>query len=262
MRSRPTVLIGCLLAATVGTALAGATAGTARQRDPAEIICPGGATQITTTTACCGPPVNSANASLECCGPNGTSSICPAQRLTLSASSDPAPAGSKIVLSGDLIGVSNTGQTIKLWQELPGATSYTQTLQATTGSSGGFSFTLNKGTVLTNRSWYVTGDGMTSPKVQENVTVGLTLRAAKRNGHGALTGKVTPAQSGAVVLQRRVAGGRWRTLGQGKLGSRSSFSWRTRYKAHGRATVRAEMPASADHLASFSPSVSAFVLRR
>jgi hypothetical protein len=258
MRSRPTGLIGCLLAATVGVALAGATAGTARQRVPAGIICPGGSDQ--TTTTCCGPPIDSADA-FACCA-NATSTICPVQRLTLSASSNPAPAGSKIVLSGDLVGVADTGQTIKLWQELPGAKSYTQTLQATTGSSGGFSFTLSKGTVLTNRSWYATGGGLTSPTVKETVTVALTLRAAKRNGHGTLSGKVTPAQNGAVMLQRRVAGGRWRTLGQVKLGSHSSFSWRTKYKAHGRAAVRAEMPASADHIASFSPSVNAFVLRR
>jgi hypothetical protein len=259
MRSRPTILIGCLLAATVGTALAGATAGTARQRRPAEIICPGAVDQTTTTT-CCGPPVQSANA-VECC-PTTAGAICPAQRLTLSASSDPAVAGSKIALSGDLIAVPSTGQTIKLWQRRPGAKSYTQTLTATTGASGGFSFTLNKGTVLTNRSWYATGGGQTSQTVQENVTVALTLKAARRHGHGTLSGKVTPAQSGVVVLQRRVAGGRWRTLAQAKLGSRSSFSWRTKYKAHGRAMVRAEMPASSDHLASFSPSVSAFVLRR
>jgi hypothetical protein len=189
-------------------------------------------------------------------------SICPAERLTLSASSDPAAAGSKIVLSGDLIAASSSGQTIKLWQRLPGASSYTQTLQATAGSSGGFSFTLSKGTVLTNRSWYATGGGLTSPTVQENVTVALTLSAARRHGHGTLSGKVTPAQSGVVVLQRRVAGGHWRTLAQTKLGKHSSFTWHTKFKASHRATVRAEMPASTDHVASFSRSVNAFVLRR
>jgi hypothetical protein len=258
MPFRSIVLTTCLLAATVGIALAGATAGTARQRVSPEIICPGAGDQ--TTTTCCGPPINSPDA-VPCCA-NGESGICPASRLTLSASNDPAPAGTKIVLSGDLIGASNSGQTIKLWQRLPGAASYTQTLDATTGSSGGFSFTLNKGTVETNRSWYATGAGLTSPTVQESVTVTLTLGAAKRHGHGILSGKVTPVQKGVVVLQRRVAGGWWRTLGQVRLGSHSTFSWHTKYEAHGRATVRAEMPASTDHIASYSRSLSAFVLRR
>jgi hypothetical protein len=255
MRSRPVVLSACLLALTVGVLLAGVTAGSARQ-SPAR-ICPQSADTTTTTTCCSGPPQGSVTP--NCC--TGSGVVCTTSRLTLTASTDPATAGSAIVLSGELTGASDSGQTIKLWQRLPGASSSTQTVQTTTNSGGGFSFTLAKGSVTTNRSWYVTGDGLTSPTVDESVSAMLTLVVSRSHGRTVLHGKVSPAGKGSVTLERQIGGARWKSFARVSLGHGSTFRWRAGYVARGAAIVRAMAPANADHIASFSRHVSALILR-
>jgi hypothetical protein len=257
MRSRSIVLFACIGAMTVGVLLASTAAGSARQQRSRMIICP---QQVQpTTTECCGPPINSSDA-VDCC-PN-TAVQCALPRLTLASSKDPASAGSKLQLSGQLIDASASGQTIELWQKLSGESSFTQTLSATTSSTGAYSFTLAKGSVMTNRSWYATGAGLTSPTVQQGVNLLLTLAASVRHGHAVLHGAVTPATKGAVVLQWLTSGGSWRALGRARLSRSSRFSWRSSYLAHGRTKVRAMVLQNADHLASLSPSVNALVLRK
>jgi hypothetical protein len=257
MRSRPVVFSACLLALTIGVVLAGVTAGSARQSVPRPAICPQSA-QLVTTTPCCGPPIDVDSS--NCCPISAAA--CPRAGLTLSASSDPAAAGTRIVLSGDLAAVSAVGVTIKLWQRLPSASGFSQTLTTTTKSGGGFSFTLAKGSVMTDRSWYVTGDGLTSSTVHENVSAVLTLASSKSHGRTVLRGKVTPAQKGHVTIERLVAKGRWKSLARVSLGHGSTFRWRAGYVARGTATVRAMVPANTDHIASFSRSLRAFVLRK
>ena len=259
MRSRPAVLSACLLALTIGVVLAGVSAGSAHQ-SPADVhICPQSA-DPTSTDCCGGPPGDSITTT--CCTDGGV--VCATPRLTLTASTDPATAGSRIVLSGELVGTlgtSDSGQTIELWQRLPGASSSTQTLQTTTKSDGGFSFTLAKGSVTTNRSWYVTGDGVTSPTVDESVSAVLTLVVTKSDGRTVLHGKVSPAATGSVTLERLISGARWKSFARVSLGHGSTFRWREGYVARRVATVRAAVPANANHIASFSRRVSAFILR-
>jgi hypothetical protein len=255
MRSRPVVLSAWFLALTIGVLLAGVTAGSAHP-SPAR-ICPQSADPTTTTTCCGGPPQGSVTT--NCC--TGSGVVCATSRLTLTASIDPATAGSGIVLSGELTGTSGSGQTITLWQRLPGASSSTQTVQTTTNSGGGFSFTLAKGSVTTNRSWYVTGDGLTSPTVDESVSAVLTLLVTQSHGRTVLHGKLSPAGKGSVTLERLISGARWKSFARVSLGHGSTFRWRAGYVARGAAIVRAMVPANADHIASFSRRLSAFILR-
>jgi len=273
MRSRPIVLSTCVLALTIGVVLAGVTAGSAHQSPERPAICPQSAA-VVTTTPCCGPPIDfdhtacctssgttcCTSSSTTCCTSSGTG--CPASGLTLSSSADPAAAGSRIVLSGQLSGASDSGVTIKLWQRSAGAGAFSQTLTTTTGSDGAFSFTFAKGSVMTNRSWYATGDGLTSSTVDQQVSAVLTLTAAKSHGRTVLRGKVSPAEKGKVTLERLVSAGKWKTFARVSLGRGSSFRWRAGYVARGRATVRAAVPANADHIAGFSRHLRAFVLRK
>jgi hypothetical protein len=145
---------------------------------------------------------------------------------------------------------------------LPSATGFSQTLTTTTKTGGGFSFTLAKGTVMTDRLWYATGDGLTSPTVHETVSAVLTLAASKSHGRTVLHGKVSPAEKGDVTLERLVAKGRWKSFARVSLGHGSTFRWRAGYAARGIATVRAMVPANTDHITSFSRSLRAFVLRK
>jgi len=255
MRSRSIVLFACIGAMMVGVLLASTAAGSARQQRSRVIICP---QQVEpTTTQCCGPPINTPDA-VACC-PNAALQ-CAVPRLTLASSKDPATAGSKLLLSGQLIDTSASARTIELWQKLPGSSSFTQTLSTTTSSTGAYSFTLAKGSVMTNRSWYATGAGLTSPTVQQGITLVLTLAASRRHGHTVLHGSVTPATKGGVVLQWLNVSGAWIVLDRARLTHSSRFSWRSRY-SHGSAKVRAMVRQNADHVASFSPSANALVLR-
>jgi hypothetical protein len=183
-------------------------------------------------------------------------------RLTLTSSEDPADAGSKLQLSGELIDTSASGKTIELWQKLPGASSFTQTRSTTTSSTGSYSFTLAKGSVMTNRAWYATGGGLTSATVQQGVSLVLTLAENARQGHAILHGSVKPATKGSVVLEWLNPSGRWIVLGRARLTRSSGFSWRSSYKPHGSAKVRAAVVQNADHVASFSAPLTARVLRR
>jgi hypothetical protein len=258
MRSRSIVLVACVGAMTVGFLLASTAAGSARQQRSHVLICPQQGDQ-STTTPCCGPPINSPDAVPGCC-PSAVE--CAVPRLTLAPSADPAAAGSALQLSGQLVNSSDSGRTIELWQQLPGASSYTQTTSTTTSSTGSYSFSLARGTVMTNRSWYATGAGLTSPTVHEGVSLTLTLAAGARRGHAVLHGAVMPGTKGRVVLQWLGAGERWRTLARPRLSHASKFSWRSSFKPRGSAAVRAFLPASADNVASFSRSVNALVLRK
>ncbi len=257
MRSRSIVLLACIGAMAVGVLLASTAAGAARQQRSGVIVCPQQVDPI--TSPCCGPPINSSDAVPGCCP---TAVECVVPRLTLTSSEDPANAGSKLQLSGALFDTSASGKTIELWQKLPGASSFSQTLSTTTNSTGAYSFTLAKGSVMTNRSWYATGVGLTSPTVQQGVSLMLSLAASARHGHAVLHGAVSPATKGAVVLEWLDPSGHWVMLARPRLSRSSRFSWRSSYKPHGSAKVRAAVVQNADHVASFSASVIARVLRR
>jgi hypothetical protein len=257
MRSRSIVLLASIGAMAVGVLLASTAAGAARQQSSRVIVCP---QQVEpTTSTCCGPPIDAPDAVPGCCP---TAVECAVPRLTLTSSEDPADAGSKLQLSGELIDTSASGKTIELWQKLPGASSFTQTRSTTTSSTGSYSFTLAKGSVMTNRAWYATGGGLTSATVQQGVSLVLTLAENARQGHAILHGSVKPATKGSVVLEWLNPSGRWIVLGRARLTRSSGFSWRSSYKPHGSAKVRAAVVQNADHVASFSAPLTARVLRR
>jgi hypothetical protein len=210
------------------------------------VVCPQARDAI---ISCCGPPVDAGE---PCC----PAVACAASRLTMVSSADPAVAGSKITLSGDLIDTSNVGQTITLWQEPAGAKAFSQSQTTTTGTDGAYSFTLAAGTVQTNRAWYVSGGGQQSGTLQEQVSALIHLKAKRsKSGEMALSGTVAPAHAGQVVLLQRLVGAKWRTFSRPRLSRKSKFIAHVRKGAGGLAMVRAELPGDGRNIESFSQTL-------
>jgi hypothetical protein len=191
---------------------------------------------------CCGPPVDSERTG-DCC-PNATIECGP--RLTITAAPDPMAAGRKVVVWGQLIAASPSGDTISLWQKLPAAQGFQRVRQATTGSSGGYSFTFPAGRINTNRSWYVAGDGLTSITVSEQVLAHVTLRLTRTRHSATLSGRVTPAaalrHASREILLGRLVDHRWSVLVRAPLNGRRRFVVSYPYRPRVRATVRATLP--------------------
>jgi hypothetical protein len=246
MRSRSIFLTAVVALVALGlTAAAGSAHRTAasHMRTTKMIVCPQASGEDVT---CCGPPIDTLD---TCCPGVG----CPAARLTIVSSADPALSGSKIKLSGDLIDSSNVGQTITLWQKLPGANVFSQTQTTTTGTGGAYSFTLAAGTVQTNRAWYASAGSQQSLTVHEQVSALIKLGAKRsKSGEMSLSGTVAPAHAGQVVLLQRLAGAKWRTFSRPRLSRKSKFIAHLRKGARGLATVRAELPGDGRNIESFS----------
>jgi hypothetical protein len=106
--------------------------------------------------------------------------------------------------------------------------------------------------VVTNRSWYATADGVTSPTISESVSAIVTL-AASHGRHGAtLHGTVSPSHAGERVIVQRLVRGRWITVARPRLGRRSSF--RIHVRLHGK--LHAVLPADSRNMRSVSARVS------
>jgi len=250
MRSRSIFLTAVAALVALGlTAAAGSAHRTAvgHSANAKMVVCPQARDAI---ISCCGPPVEA----VEPCCPTVA---CAASRLTMASSADPAVAGSKITVSGDLIDTSNVGQTITLWQEPAGAKAFSQSQTTTTGTGGAYSFTLAAGTVETNRAWYVSaGGGLQSGTLHEQVSALIHLKAKRsKSGEMALSGTVAPAHAGQVVLLQRLVGAKWRTFSRPRLSGKSKFIAHVRKGAGGLAMVRAELPGDGRNIESFSQTL-------
>jgi hypothetical protein len=240
--------------ASTATATARGARGAGRTASPI-IVCPLAGPGI---VPCCGPPVATA-AALPCCG--AALPACP-PNLTISAAPDPMAAGTEVVLSGALSRGTGTGTSVQLWQEPSGRHTFSKDGTAITDASGSWSITLASGTVMTNRSWYATADGIQSPTISEPVTALLTLAASRTRHSATVHGNVTPSHAGQRVLLQRLVGSSWVTIARPRLGRRSSFAVRYPYAPHVRATLRAVLNADSRNAMSVSPKLTAVVFPR
>jgi hypothetical protein len=231
-----------LVLSVAALAIGGLTAGSAsaRQRSAGMIVCPVTASML----PCCGPPIAEADA-VHCC-PGPVQSTC-LPNLTIGASPDPIAAGAKVTVSGALLYTASSaaGVTVQLWQEVAGDDAFSQAGTATTDGSGTWSMTIPAGSVMTNRSWYATADGLRSVTVSEAVSAVVTLRA----GAAALHGSVTPGHARDRVWLQRRSGGRWVTVARTRLSRHSTFSF-ARAGIHG--TVRVLFAADKENALSVS----------
>jgi hypothetical protein len=186
------------------------------------IICPlepGG----TVTNTCCGPPVaTAARASAIPCCRTASAIACPVLALTISSSSNPSIAGKRVTISGQWSG-GTSGHLVELWQELPGASTFTRVAQTTTGAVGHYQFV--RSGIETNRQFYVTMAGLRSMTLGQRVraVVTLTLSGLRARGH------VGPDHAGERVLleQRKLApASGWSVIARPLLSADSTYSVR------------------------------------
>jgi hypothetical protein len=210
----------CVLAAGGAVALAAGSA--PAQTRSHMIICPLEPND-TITQPCCGPPIVTAASSavIPCCG-TPLPINCPSG-LTLSSSADPSVAGQKITLTGRWPG-GTAGQTVDLFQELPGAKRFTKVAAAKTGSLGDFKF-VRKG-VETNRKWYVAVGSERSLTVDQRVKAVVTLKPGRRPND--FHGRVTPKHPAEEMSVERQKGPRWVVIARPRLSPNSTYAFKAK----------------------------------
>lgn len=211
---RPLTLISCVVALAAGVGAALAAAAPARH-DSRMIPCPLEPND-TITTPCCGPPIVTAAASpaFVCCG-TPLPINCPTG-LTLSSSADPSVAGQKITLSGRWPG-NTAGQTVDLFQELPGAKMFSKVAQTKTGSLGDFQFV--RKAVQTNRKWYVAVGSEHSLTISQRVKAVVTVTAGLHD----LRGHVFPSHPRERVWVQEKASSGWTSVARPRLDRKSNY---------------------------------------
>jgi hypothetical protein len=208
--SRPLTLIASVVVLAAGGGVAVAAGSAPAQSRSHMIVCPLEPNDTITTT-CCGPPVVTAAASpaaFVCCG-TPQPIDCPLG-LTLSSSADPSMAGQKITLTGRWPG-GTAGQTVELFQGLPGAKTFSKVAHTKTSSLGDFKF-VRKG-VETNRKWYVKVGSEQSLTIAQQVKAVVKLTRA-------FDVHVKPNHACEQVLVQRRAGHSWKNAGRMEIAGR------------------------------------------
>jgi hypothetical protein len=233
------------------------------------IVCP--LVAHTFPPPCCGPPINSPDATpaVPCCAvtaaagpilPACCGTVAPCS-VSISATPNPATRAQSVTISGTVVGGAAAGMTVALWQELPGATSFSQVGNTTTAAAGDYSISA-PGTVQTNRQWYVTVGALQSATLSEQVAADVTLVVARGPHSATVRGAVTPKHAGERVMLQRQVRGKWITIGQPRLSRKSKFSVRYRGTPRVKATLRAVLGADSTNMRSVSSAVTAVVLPR
>lgn len=185
--------------------------------------------------------------------------------LTINATPHSIVAGEAVLIYGRLRGPDHANQVIRLFHRINPNPRYTLISTTRTDALGIYEFTRAEGIVLSNRSWFVRGPGLThSRTVHERVAAEVTLAASAVSGttRHALTfsGHVTPNHGGeTVLLQEQLqqgSGAGWKTIGHAQVGPGSNFLIMHAWRIPDAYNVRALLPADPRNIASPSDSVS------
>src|SRR5947209_1543494 len=146
-------------------------------------------------------------------------------RLTIRAVHNPATAGKRVVITGQLTGAG--GRAVTLWQKLPGQRRYHAIARAAL-RRGYYRIARRSGLVTTNRRWFVAVGRVRSRAVLERVRVLITLRSSATSlatGQGVtLSGHVSPGHGGERVALQQRSGASWPTVARVRLDRRSNFA--------------------------------------
>ena len=181
---------------------------------------------------------------------------------TLAAAPTTVTFGGATVLTGQVTGADNAGVKLALEEDAFPFDGFKNTgTQATTDSSGNFTFTV-KPALLTR--YQVTSKGktqVTSPavevKVRPLVTLAVNDATARRGQRITFSGTVSPAHDGGKVkLQRKIGRGSFRTIAtltlvKSTTAGQSTFTHRARVRRT--AVYRVRTIADADHVVGTSP---------
>lgn len=157
--------------------------------------------------------------------------------LTIHAVPHHIIAGEAVLIFGQLKGPDHGNQVIRLYHRINPNPGFSLIGTTTTNSLGQYEFTRQEGIVLTNRSWFVRGPGLThSRTVHERVDALVSLAASSPTGltrHPIVfSGHVTPDHGGSVVAlqEQKASSDDWTTLKRGVVGPGSnyniSYAWR------------------------------------
>lgn len=232
----------------------------ARDAMAAQAICCTNNTQCCQTaccqTACCQTtccPLTGAN----CCTPT----TCVPPIPTITASPDPSRAGQPVVISG----TATSGATVALWRKLAPQSNFQQVSTTTADSSGKYTFTLKRGTVMIDQQWYVTsGRGRSTTLAQQvDAVVGLasSVHSTVVGRPVILRGHVTPSHAGQVVLIEVDHGGAWQVIARPRLGHGSAYSVTHRFAKSGRVKLRVVLGADSRNDRSTSTTLKLMVKR-
>ena len=170
-------------------------------------------------TACCALAVIACAAA-----PNAGAAPIHDRGLSIQATPRRIIAGEAVLIYGRLRGPGNAGQTIRLYHRIAPAPYFSLIGVTKTNADGQYEFARAEGIVLSNRSWFVRGPGLThSRTVRERVAALVSLGASTTGGltRHAITfsGHVTPDHTGGVVLlqQQLGSGDDWRTIGRARI---------------------------------------------
>jgi hypothetical protein len=147
--------------------------------------------------------------------------------------------------------------TVELWQELPGASSFSKASSATVGADGTYSMTRS---ARTNRQWYVTTGTLHSATITEQVSAAVTLLVTTGRRSVTVHGSVSPSHEGETVLVQRKLRGGWVTIARPQLNRRSRFAVRYSGTRRITETLRAVLPADGRNMRSVSSTVSGVLL--
>lgn len=218
------------------------------------IICPQHSSRAHIVPPCCPLPPGPAaqDAQPICC----TSARCPCQTAccpqggtccpttctpgvpTITSSPSPSKAGQKVVISG----TAGSGAAVTLWRKLAGQSSFQQVSTTNADSTGKYTFTLARGTVMTDQQWYVISNGAQSQTVSQQVEAIVALASSARStvvGRAVvLRGHVTPSHAGEKVLVEVSHGSTWQVIARPRLGRGSVYSVSHRFAKSGAVKLR------------------------
>jgi hypothetical protein len=216
---------------------------------PAQPICCTNAQCCQTT--CCPPTATGPT----CCTPTP----CPPVLPTITSSPSPSKAGQKVVISG----TASSGAPVALWRKLAHQSSFHQVSTTSADSSGKYTFTLKRGTVMTDQEWYVSSDGAQSTTLAQRVEAVVALASSARStavGRPVvLRGHVTPSHAGQVVLIEVSRGGAWQVIARPRLGRGSVYSVTHRFAKSGAVKLRVVLQRDSRNERSTSPTVTVAV---
>jgi phospholipase C len=203
------------------------------------------------------------------CGADASTSTAarPASHLSIHPAPNPAIAGSRVTVFGQLQGVRRgarrCGIAVVVWNRLPGHRRFGFVAHALTDGSGKYRVTLTPGTILTNRTWMASARKLHSRAVQQRVRAVVTLSSTATfvvaGDQQSFGGQVVPGHPSQTVLIQELTGSGWQTVGQARLSTASSFTFTHSFTTAGVQRWRAVLPATARNAQSFSPALTVTV---
>ncbi len=183
--------------------------------------------------------------------------------LTINATPNPIVAEEGVLIYGQLRGTLDAHQTIRLYHRINPAPFFTLIGVTRTNSFGFYEFTREEGVVMSTRSWFVLGPGLThSRTVHERVAALISINASSTTADTStpitFTGAVTPSHAGQpVFLQEHTGvGDDWRTVDRGVLDGTSSYSITHRFAVPGSRDMRVVLRADPRNIRSESDPVT------